>query len=162
MSNLSSRISGNATLLRSVAVTAMLSAAMLATPLLAAHAEGAAHKAASMKGETVEQRISSLHDQLKISPDEEGNWKAVAQTMRDNAEKMEKMAAEQADKAPGSLTAVDDLKTYEHFAHAHFEGLKDLIASFETLYSAMPDGQKKLADHVFQSFGHEGHEGHRG
>jgi hypothetical protein len=31
--------------------------------------------------------------------------------------------------------------------------MKNLRSSFETLYKAMPDDQKKNADSVFQSFG---------
>ena len=51
------------------------------------------------------------------------------------------------------MTAVQDLKTYEKFAQAHVTGLKNLSASFEILYRAMPDAQKKVADGVFQNFG---------
>ena len=41
------------------------------------------------------------------------------------------------------------MKTYQEFAEAHVNGLKNLIASFGTLYAAMPDAQKKIADTVF-------------
>jgi hypothetical protein len=145
--------------LRSVAVTALIGTAMLISPLSTARADEPAHaprhQTAEMKAETVEQRIASLHAALQITPDEETNWGAVAQTMRENAGKMEKLSAEKTETPPGSMTALEDLKTYEKFAHAHFEGLKNLISSFETLYAAMPDAQKKIADHVFQSFGRE-------
>jgi hypothetical protein len=143
---------------RSALIATLLGAAMLVTPLMAARAETAengSHHSAKMKGETVEQRIETLHSELKITSDEEASWTAVAQAMRDNAAAMDKLTAEQADKAPGSMTAPDDLKTYERFAHAHFDGLKNLVSSFDTLYATMPDAQKKLADHVFQTFGHE-------
>ena len=49
------------------------------------------------------------------------------------------------------MTAMDDLQTYATFAQAHVDGLKNLIASFQTLYDAMPAPQKKLADQVFDS-----------
>jgi hypothetical protein len=35
------------------------------------------------------------------------------------------------------------------------DGLKDLVASFETLYADMPADQKMVADHVFAKFGRE-------
>ena len=73
--------------------------------------------------------------------------------MRENATAMQKLAAERAAQNPESMTAVQDLKGYEKFARAHFEGLKNLIASFDTLYNSMPDPQKKVADQVFESFG---------
>jgi hypothetical protein len=47
------------------------------------------------------------------------------------------------------MSAVDDLNRYQKFSQAHVDGLKNLIASFSTLYAAMPDAQKKLADSVF-------------
>ena len=52
-----------------------------------------------------------------------------------------------------TMTAVEDLKTYEDFTKAHLDGMKNLRSSFESLYKAMPDDQKKNADKVFQSFG---------
>ena len=73
--------------------------------------------------------------------------------MRDNAAAMAKLAAEKSTVAPHSMTAVQDLTNYEEFAQAHVDGLKNLISSFETLYDAMPDPQKKVADEVFQRFG---------
>jgi hypothetical protein len=162
----------SAPLKRAVAITALMSAAMLLGPLTGARAESVANTpiqlaqaaegqssaavaAVGTKAESVEDRISSLHAKLMITPDEEANWNGVAQTMRDNAARMEKLAAEKTAKDPGSLTAVEDLRTYERFAHAHFDGLKNLIASFETLYNAMPAQQKQVADEVFQNFGHE-------
>jgi hypothetical protein len=115
---------------------------------------------AGMNRETVEQRISSLHQALKITPDEETNWSAVAQTMRWNEAAMQKLIAARKAEAPHDSTALDDLKTYETFNRAHLEGLKDLIASFGTLYNAMPDAQKAVADHVFQRFARDGFRSH--
>jgi hypothetical protein len=153
---------------RSFALAALMGATMLAAPLTAARADtignavfqladaatpstkaGAA--AVATKGETVEQRITSLHAELKITPDEDANWNAVAQAMRENASAMDKLAADGHTTAPQSMSAVDDLKMYQKFAQARVDGLKNLISSFSTLYTAMPDAQKKIADHVFQS-----------
>jgi len=162
---------------RSFAIAALLGATMLATPLTAARADSTPAQAAApqshvgaaatgakvgmgMKGETVEQRITNLHTALKITPDEEANWTSVAQAMRDNAAATEKLAAERTAQAPQNMTALDDLKTYEKFAQAHVDGLKNLTSSFETLYKSMPDPQKKVADRVFQSSHHHGDMAH--
>ena len=51
------------------------------------------------------------------------------------------------------MTAVQDLQTYQQFAQAHVDGLKNLTAAFSTLYDAMPDAQKKVADQVFLTSG---------
>ncbi|MGC2413337.1 MAG: Spy/CpxP family protein refolding chaperone [Stellaceae bacterium] len=129
---------------------------MLATPFSAARAEQtvaaqtpAAAAATETKGETVEQRITSLHAALKITPAQDAKWNAVAQAMRENASTMDKLIASNRTTAPQSKTAVEDLKTYQEFAQAHVDGLKNLIGSFSTLYAAMPDAQKKVADEVF-------------
>jgi hypothetical protein len=150
---------------RSFALTALLGTALLATSFTVARADTASNSpvrvaaatevTAETKAETVEQRITGLHASLKITPDEEANWNGVAQAMRENAAKMEKLSAEKKAQPPESVTAVDDLKTYEEFTHAHYDGLKNLISSFETLYTSMPDQQKHVADKVFQSFGHQ-------
>ena len=73
--------------------------------------------------------------------------------MRENAAAVDKIVAENRTTPPQNMTAVDDLKMYQKFAQAHVDGLANLIASFAKLYDAMPDAQKKNADHVFQIFG---------
>lgn len=158
---------------RSVAIAALLGTTMLASPLMAAPADSsstapshvtqgaapqtkAAAGALATKAETVEQRISSLHTALKITPQEEADWTSVAQSMRENAAAMQKLAADDTVQAPQSMTALDDLKTYQKFAQARVDGLKNLTSSFETLYNSMPDQQKKVADQVFESSRHQG------
>jgi periplasmic protein CpxP/Spy len=157
---------------RSVAIAALLGATMLAGPLTAARAGNAtnapiqlaqaampqnqaAKGATETKAETVESRITSLHARLKITPEEESDWNGVAQTMRENAAAWQKLAAERTLQTQQSMTAVDELKGYEKFAQAHVDGLKNLTATFETLYNSMPDPQKKVADQVFEDSGRE-------
>jgi len=145
---------------RSVAIAALLGATMLATPLTATRALAqtaatpAAATATDTKGETVEQRITALHASLQITADEEKTWNGVAQAMRENAAAMDKLIATNRTSPPQNKTAVDDLKTYQQFAQAHVDGLKNLTSAFSTLYNAMPDAQKKIADQVFQTSGH--------
>jgi len=75
----------------------------------------------------------------------------VAQSMRENAGTMDKLIASTRATPPQNMSAVDDLKTYQKFAQAHVDGLKNLTASFQKLYAAMPDAQKKVTDDVFRS-----------
>jgi protein CpxP len=152
---------------RSVSIAALLGATILASPLGAAHAGTVANGAIQLaqaatpavaaatqtKGESVEQRITTLHASLKITPDEEKSWNGVAQAMRENAAAMDKLVASNRTAPPQNMTAVDDLKTYQQFAQAHVDGLKNLTSAFGTLYDAMPDPQKKIADEVFRSSG---------
>jgi protein CpxP len=156
---------------RSLATAAVLGVTILAASSLTARADTVANAAFQLaqvatpntqagagatatKGETVEQRISDLHAALKITPDEDAHWNAVAQAMRENAAATEKLRAESLTTPSKSMTAVEDLQMYQKFAQAHVDGLKNLISSFSTLYSAMPDAQKKTADGVFQAAHH--------
>jgi periplasmic protein CpxP/Spy len=158
---------------RSVAIAALMGATMLASPLTAARADSptnaviqlaqtavqrnpAATGATEGKGETVEQRITTLHTALKITPAEEPLWNAVAEAMRENATAMDKIVAQARTTPPQNMTAVDDLKMYQKFAQAHTDGLTNLIVSFEKLYAAMPDAQKKITDDVFRTSGRQG------
>jgi len=157
---------------RSVAIATLMGATMLANPLAAARADTVANAAIQLaqaaapqspaakgatetKGETVEQRIATLHTALKITPDQDAKWNAVAQSMRENAAAMDKLLAETRTTPPQNMTALDDLKMYQKFSQAHVDGLKNLIASFDALYAAMPDAQKKTADEVFRTSGHQ-------
>jgi len=156
MSSFTYPIAKPAPFARSVAIAALLGATMLASPLSPARAAEAvapanpvASAATETKGETVEQRITSLHASLKIAPEQSAKWNGVAQAMRENAASMDKMIAANRTVPSQNKTAVDDLKTYQSFAQAHVDGLKNLIGSFSTLYAAMPDAQKKVADDVF-------------
>ena len=160
---LTNPIARRAPFVRSVAIAALMGATFLATPVTAnrALAQAAAATAApaaatttETKGETVEQRITNLHGALQITPAEEAKWNGVAQAMRENASAMDKLVAEKRTSPPQNMTAVEDLKTYQQFAQAHVDGLKNLTGAFSTLYNAMPDAQKKVADQVFQTSGH--------
>jgi hypothetical protein len=150
-------IAVRAPFVRSVAIAALLGTTMLAMPMTAAWAQAvtpqkqAAAEPSQTKGDTVEQRITALHTAMKITPEQETKWNGVAQAMRENAGRMDKLVATTRTKPSQSMSAVDDLKTYEKFAQAHVDGLKNLIASFTTLYDTMPDAQKKVADKVFDT-----------
>jgi hypothetical protein len=60
------------------------------------------------------------------------------------------------------MNALEDMKSFQAIAAAHAAGLQKLIDAFTPLYNAMPDDQKKLADHVFchQEMGKKAHMKH--
>lgn len=105
-------------------------------------------KAKMSRVDRVEMRIKALHSELKITPAQETAWNAVAQAMREDAKAMEQ-AIEQRRQAK-SMTAVDDLKSYQAVADAHAQGLQKLVPAFQALYDAMPPEQQKNADAVFR------------
>jgi protein CpxP len=98
----------------------------------------------------VEERISDLHAELKITKDQEAQWSKVADVMRDNARTMHDLFEARRNGA-ASATAVENLKSWGEIAQAHADGNKTLLAAFEPLYNSMPDEQKKLADQVFRN-----------
>lgn len=161
---------------RTVATAALMGATVLASPLTPARANPAsspvqlaqnapqktlaATQATSDKADTVEARITSLHAELKITPAEDAKWNGVAQAMRENVANLEKLVAEKRTQAPQNMTALDDLTTYQKFAQAHVDGLKNLTSAFTSLYDAMPPAQKTNADQVFRNFWRENSRSH--
>lgn len=157
------------TVSRALGAAGLLSLALLAAPLPAAAQNSTATPNASNappsssstvtpSGQTrarrggpngVEGRISDLHNRLQITPAQEDQWKQVADVMRQNAKDVEAVIKERA--SAKSMTAVDDLKSYEKISAVHEEGMKRLIPPFQTLYDSMSDQQKKNADAVFRS-----------
>jgi periplasmic protein CpxP/Spy len=101
----------------------------------------------------VDKHIADLKAQLKITSAEETQWDAVAQTMRDNANNIDK-AMDKREDANGS--AIDDLNAYGEVVQSHADGIKKLSAVFSTLYMSMSADQKRIADDVFAQRGHEG------
>jgi len=98
---------------------------------------------------SVEARIKSLHDALRITAAQEPQWQAVAEVMRDNAKATGALIEERTAKAK-TMTAIDDLYSYQAIAEAHAAGIKKLIPTVEALYATMSDEQKKNADVVFR------------
>jgi hypothetical protein len=104
----------------------------------------------------VEERIQSLHDKLQVTSDQEGAWNDVAQAMRDNEASIHQAIQARWQNAK-TMSAVEDLESYQKIAQAHADGLGKLISAFSTLYDNMSPTQQKNADQVFGQF-----EGHRG
>jgi periplasmic protein CpxP/Spy len=148
---------------RTFAIASLTGAALLAASVAPTWAQTADSKdskmppaaaaATSTKPETVEQRIVTLKAALKVTPEQEPKWTAVAQAMRDSSVQMEKLVATKRAIPPEKTTAVDDLKTYQEFTEVRLEGLKKVNSTFKSLYDSMPADQKKNADMVFEKYG---------
>ena len=145
---------------RSFAIASLTGAALLAGSVAPTWAQtrrqqdaAGGSRATSTKPETVEQRIVTLKTALKITPDQEPKWTAVAQAMRDSSVQMEKLVATKRAIPPEKTTAVDDLKTYQEFTEVRLDGLKKVNSTFKSLYDSMPAEQKKNADMVFEKYG---------
>jgi hypothetical protein len=100
-----------------------------------------------------EARIKELHERLGITAAQETLWGAVAQTLRDNATALRAAVADWIAHRD-TMTAIDDLKSYQIIAEAHSNGSKKLITAFEPLYAALTPDQQKKADHIFKEHRH--------
>lgn len=98
----------------------------------------------------VEQRISEMHAQLKITDQQSQQWDAYAQTMRDNAHSTDQAFRERAQKLP-SMNADDSMKSYASLAKLHADNMQKLATAFSALYGTLSDDQKKIADNLFRN-----------
>jgi len=150
----------------STAAATLLGAVLLATPLLAASSDnmattkpGTAASHQQMASTTspespasgnVEAHIRDLHKKLQITDAQKPQWDALAQVMRDNAQKMVDLEKRRVADSK-TMTAVDVVKSYAEVIDAHEDGMKKFIPAFEDLYNSMSDSQKKIADSLFRS-----------
>ena len=131
---------------------AILGAVLLILPAAAmAQAAPAAAPAATAApvNSRVEARIKSLHKALQITAAQEPQWQAVAEVMRGNAATTGALIEERLAKEK-TMTAIDNLNSYQAMADAHAAGVKKLLPAFETLYTSLSDAQKKKADALFR------------
>ena len=136
-------------LLPSLAVLSLVGAAAMTPAAFAADTPTAAKATAESPAERADERIKLLHDQLKITPDQETKFGKLADVMRDNAKEMGD-AVEKRHEAKQTTSALDDLKAYQAVAQAQADGLKALVPAFETLYGSLSDSQKAQADELFR------------
>lgn len=99
--------------------------------------------------QAIERRIADLHRRLGITAAEEPQWITVAQVMRDNAQAVAAAATAREEKL-ATMSAVDNLRSFQLLAQAHADGLDKLADAFASLYATMSDEQKKTADAVFR------------
>ena len=97
----------------------------------------------------VDQRITQLHRELKITAGQQPQWDEFAAVMRANA-----TAANQAymdrSKKLATMTAVDDMQSYAALSMLHAQDVQKLSIAFQTLYAALTPAQQKTADTVFR------------
>ncbi|WP_431819330.1 Spy/CpxP family protein refolding chaperone [Burkholderia sp. F1] len=140
-------------------ISLTLAALMLATGAFAqtqTQPQAPAQPAAARHETRLEERITYLHNQLKITPAQEPQWKTFADTMRANGETMARLYRQRMESRNAS--AIDDMKQYAELAQANADGAKKLADAFGPLYASFPADQKALADTTFRSGLHHGGE----
>ena len=145
------------------AATCVLLAATLSLPIAALAQHAAAppkpmgpsddHRPTGhLTPERVEQRISDLHARLHITPDQQAQWDQFAQTMRDNAQRMQQTAQDRATKIT-TMNASENMQSYAQIAMQHAQNLQNLAASFQPLYASLSPDQQRTADTMFRDVG---------
>jgi periplasmic protein CpxP/Spy len=141
---------------------AFVQSASAQTAASSATATAAAASSAEMRAaqhqQRVEERIAYLHSALKITADQEPQWKTFADTMRSNGQNMAELFKQRAE-SEGQRNALDDMKQYAQIAQAHADDMQKLVTAFEPLYNSFSPEQKKLADTTFRHGQNEGHKG---
>ena len=102
--------------------------------------------------EYVEARISELHKKLRITTEQEPQFKAYADVMRSNAGAMQALFQERAQSTgpSGTDNASNRLHWYAKLTAAHAEAVAKLVPAFDALYQSLSDQQKKIADETFE------------
>jgi len=165
--SISSRVAASALILAGLAFASLSGAvASPSQPVQLAQTAAQAPPAKGAKGtvvtpvDRVEKRITQLHERLKITDAQAAQWNAVADVMRANAQTIDTLTRQRAAKAK-TMTAVDDIRSFQQLTQANADGLQKLATAWDALYGAMSDDQKKNADAVFRSFGQRGRHGKR-
>lgn len=125
------------------------SAAPSAPATATAAAASSADVRAAQHQQRVEERINWLHSQLKITPEQEPQWKAFADVMRSNGQTMAGLYKQRVE-GESTRNALDDMKQYAQITQAHADDMQKLVSAFEPLYTSLSPEQKTLADQTFR------------
>ncbi len=99
------------------------------------------------RDQEVQRQVDELKKQLQITPNQEQQFAAFAEVMRNNAQAMDSAMRQQTQNP--AKNAVDDLKAVQQLAETQLDGLKRLVPVFQSLYDSFSDQQKKTADAIF-------------
>lgn len=97
----------------------------------------------------VEHQIEQMRRTLKITPQQEPQWQALAKVMRENAANMEALFKQRAAHFD-QMTALESLQSYERIAEAHVTNMQRLIPAFSAVYQSLSPEQRKAADNAFR------------
>jgi hypothetical protein len=151
-----SRIVKAAAVVMVVAALPLAASAGGATPSQVAQAAprgqpqgSAAQRQPPAASQGIEGQIADLRQQLHIAQAQQTQFDALAQAMRQNAEAMTKLAAQQ---PPGiKPNAVDAMREGQRMAQAEADALGRMLPPLEALYGTLSEQQKRVADRLFAS-----------
>jgi hypothetical protein len=103
-------------------------------------------------GGRVEQRLSRLHTEFGITPDQEKLWGQFADVVRSNARTMGGLFSQRRAALP-TMTAADNMHSLTEIAAQHARAMQWMDAAFMALYTAMPPAQQKATDAAMRAEG---------
>lgn len=146
------------------ALAAIFVVGLAATPALGDRAEGRmVHRAHSWMseggrgmgwhgpffGRHAEGWIAFLKAELAITEEQEPQWNAFAEALRDGAARFQQLREERrAARDEGPISAVDRLERWQRFAETGAETIQSVRTAFDPLYATMTDDQKRQADRL--------------
>jgi protein CpxP len=148
-------------IIQKMTAPAILTFALFATNAMSQQAPSTAPGASSMsatsakthaqrKADAVEERITQLHSELKITDQQAKPWDNFAQTMRDNAQKASQAFHDRAQKLP-TMNADDAMKSYADITQLHADNMKKLASAWSDLYAVLSTDQKQVADVLYRN-----------
>jgi periplasmic protein CpxP/Spy len=115
-------------------------------PAAAAHPM-ATNPEGAKRQQQVEQQLKSLHDKLKITPDQQSLWDAFAEARRSGADRDASLIQESG--AAGQENALQMMQQFAKVTQSYAENAQTILPHFEALYNALTADQKKTADKIF-------------
>ncbi len=131
-----------------LAAPAAASAQAPQTALTQPNAPATTTPAAQKRNAMVEQRISRLRTEIKITPDEQKSFDDFADVMRHNAAEIDGVTGRGA-ALPSTASAVDRMQAYSEVAQTHAQNMQQLTSAFTTFYNTLTPQQKKVVDASF-------------
>ena len=120
------------------------------------------------RGQFIEERLTKLHEALKLTPAQEADWKAFTDKAR--ASRAGKKEARPDFAALKQLTAPERLEKLVEWGKVRLAHLEETLAATQTFYATLTPEQKKTFDDLTPfgehgpkwGHGRHGGKGHRG
>ena len=97
----------------------------------------------------VQRQLDRLHRQLKLTQAQEAAWTQFADSTMGNVRQIDDMYKDRAQHFE-SMTAVDNVKSYQAIIQNEAEGLGKRAAALQALYDSLTPDQKQSADRFFR------------
>jgi hypothetical protein len=105
-------------------------------------------------GSETDRQVADLKKQLKITPQQEPQFNAFAEALRNNAQDLDTQMRQGS--ANQNTNAVEELKQAQQLTETQAAGLKRLVPVLQSLYDSLSDQQKKTADMIMGGGGGQG------